>query len=152
LKLQVLGIGKVREAFYRDGVNEYAGRIQHYLPVKVIEVAKERSGAARDLEDAYSKVRKDHLKASVRVALDRTGRAMSSEKLAAWLENAMVNGESMASFVIGGPHGLAPGALEDSGVALSLSTLTLPHHMARLLLMEQLYRAMTIIRGEPYHK
>lgn len=152
MKLQVLGIGKVREPFYRDGVEEYAGRIKHYLPIEVIEFAKERSGAARDLEVTYSKVRKDHLKGSVRVALDRTGRAMSSEKLAAWLENAMVSGESLASFVIGGPHGLATGALEDSGLTLSLSTLTLPHQMARLLLMEQLYRAMTIIRGEPYHK
>ena len=152
MKLQVIGIGKVREPFYREGVEEYAGRIKHYLPVSIVEAAKERSGERRDLEDAYSKVRKDHLKGSVRVALDRTGRAMSSEKLAVWLEKAMVGGESLVSFIIGGPHGLAPGALEDSGLAMSLSTLTLPHQMARLLLMEQLYRAMTIIRGEPYHK
>ncbi|MDF1536503.1 MAG: 23S rRNA (pseudouridine(1915)-N(3))-methyltransferase RlmH [bacterium] len=152
MKLQVLGIGKIREPFYKDGVDEYAGRIRHYLPIRVIEAAKERSGNPRDLEEAYSKLRKDHMKASARVALDRTGRAMSSEKLAGWLENAMVTGQDLASFIIGGPHGLASGAVEDSGLVLSLSALTLPHQMARLLLMEQLYRAMTIIRGEPYHK
>jgi 23S rRNA (pseudouridine1915-N3)-methyltransferase len=152
LKLQVLGIGKIREPYYRDGIDEYTGRIRHYLPIRVVEAAKERSGAQRDMEEAYSKLRKDHLKASARVALDRTGRTMSSEKLAAWLEKAMVSGENLVSFVIGGPHGLASTALEESGLVLSLSALTLPHQMARLLLMEQLYRAMTIIRGEPYHK
>ncbi len=152
MKLQVLGIGKIREPYYRDSIDEYIGRIRHYLPIRVVEAAKERSGAQRDLEKAYSKLRKDHLQASARVALDRTGRTMSSEKLAAWLEKAMINSENLVSFVIGGPHGLASTAVEESGLTLSLSALTLPHQMARLLLMEQLYRAMTIIRGEPYHK
>ena len=77
---------------------------------------------------------------------------MSSEDLAGWLEKAMLDSVGLVSFIIGGPHGLAASALSDSDQAISFGAMTLPHQMARLLLVEQVYRAFTIIRGEPYHK
>jgi 23S rRNA (pseudouridine1915-N3)-methyltransferase len=77
---------------------------------------------------------------------------MSSEQLARFLEQGMTNGVNLVSFLIGGPYGLASSALDESRTILSLSEMTLPHQMARLLLVEQVYRATTIIRGEPYHK
>jgi 23S rRNA (pseudouridine1915-N3)-methyltransferase len=152
LKLQVLAIGKVRETCYRDAIEEYRKRIRKHLAITVLETAKEQTGKEKDLESAYQKVRTEHFKADLPVALDVRGQAMASEEFAAWLEAAMVNGTNMVSFLIGGPNGLPDAARRDSKMVLSLSTMTLPHQMARLVLMEQLYRALSIIRGEPYHK
>jgi 23S rRNA (pseudouridine1915-N3)-methyltransferase len=152
LKLQVLGIGKVREPYYRGAIEEYRQRISKHLDIRVLESAKERTGQAGDLEAAYLKIRREHMKADMPVALDRNGRSMSSEDFAAWLERAMIDGTTLVSFLIGGPHGLADAALRDSRMSLSLSVMTLSHQMARILLMEQIYRALSIIRGEPYHK
>ncbi|UCG38428.1 MAG: 23S rRNA (pseudouridine(1915)-N(3))-methyltransferase RlmH [bacterium] len=152
MKVQILGIGRIREAFYREAVEHYLVRIRRYVPIELKETAKERTGRPQDLETAYAKVRRDHVKAGMPVALDKGGKAVSSEELAAWLEKAMLDGLDIVSFVIGGPHGLAPSALKDSRQVLSLSALTLPHQMARLVLAEQIYRALSIIRGEPYHK
>jgi 23S rRNA (pseudouridine1915-N3)-methyltransferase len=152
LKLQVLGIGKVREPYYRDAIEEYRKRIGKHLAVCVLESAKERTGRAGDLEAAYLKIRREHIKADLPVALDRNGKSMSSEDLAAWLEGAMLDGTTLVSFLVGGPCGLADTAIRDSRMTLSLSAMTLPHQMARLVLMEQVYRAISIIRGEPYHK
>jgi 23S rRNA (pseudouridine1915-N3)-methyltransferase len=152
LKLQVLGIGKVRESYYRDAIEEYRVRIRKHLAISVLESTKERTGQAGDLEAAYSKIRREHIKADLPVVLDRNGKTMSSEDLAAWLEESMRGGINLVSFLVGGPHGLAATAFQDSRMSLSLSAMTLPHQMARLLIMEQIYRAISIIRGEPYHK
>ena len=152
MKIQVLGIGKIREPYFKEAVEEYRRRIGYYVPIRVRDVAKEISGSERDLETAYSRLKKEHHKADLKVALDRNGRIMSSEDLAAWFEKAMLDSVDLISFIIGGPHGLAGSAMADSDQTLSLGAMTLPHQMARVLLVEQVYRAFTIIRGEPYHK
>jgi 23S rRNA (pseudouridine1915-N3)-methyltransferase len=152
LKIQVLGIGKIREPYFREAVEEYTRRIGHYIPIRVRDAAKEISGSEQDLETAYGRLQKEHHRADLKVALDREGRIMSSEDLAAWFEKAMLDSVGLISFIIGGPHGLAGSALIDSDQTISLGAMTLPHQMARLLLVEQVYRAFTIIRGEPYHK
>lgn len=152
MKVQVLGIGKIREPYFREAVEEYTRRIGYYVPIRVRDAAKEISGSDQDLETAYDRLKKEHQKADLKVALDRKGRVMSSEDLAAWFEKAMFNSVDLVSFVIGGPYGLADSALADSDQTLSLGAMTIPHQMARLLLVEQVYRAFTIIKGEPYHK
>jgi 23S rRNA (pseudouridine1915-N3)-methyltransferase len=152
LKIQVLGIGKIREPYFREAVEEYTRRIGHYVPIRVRDAAKELSASEHDLEAAYNRLRKEHHKADLKVALDKKGRTMSSEDLAAWLGKAMLNSVGLISFIIGGPHGLALSALTESDQTLSLGAMTFPHQMARLLLLEQVYRALTILRGEPYHK
>ena len=152
MKIQVLGIGKIREPYFREAIEEYSRRIGHYAQVRVRDAAKEISGSSQDLETAYGRLQKEHLKADLKVALDRNGRVMSSEDLAAWFEKAMIDSVGMISFIIGGPYGLADSALADSDQRLSLGAITLPHQMARLILVEQVYRAFTILRGEPYHK
>ena len=152
MKLQVLGIGRVRESYYTDAIGEYQKRIGKHLSIRVLETVKESTGRDEDLETAYLKIRKEHLKADMPVALDRSGKTMSSEQLAGLLEKAMSDGVNLVSFLVGGPHGLAASALGESRMVLSLSAMTLPHQMARLLMIEQVYRALTIIRGEPYHK
>jgi 23S rRNA (pseudouridine1915-N3)-methyltransferase len=85
------------------------------------------------------------------VALTRKGRAMSSRTLAKWLSERALEARDVA-FLLGGAYGLGPDVLNNVGHQLSLSSMTLPHEMARLVLVEQLYRAGTILRGEPYHK
>ncbi len=152
MNIEVLAIGKVREPFYRSPMSEYARRLSGYCGFEIVETAKERSGQEKDLEKAYLPLRKKHLGADVPVALHQSGKQMTSEALAGWLEGLMNAGTKRISFVVGGPHGLAKSAIGESGLILSLSKMTFPHQMARLLLMEQLYRAFTIIRGEPYHK
>lgn len=152
MRIQVLGIGKIREPYFREAVEEYTRRIGHYVPIRVRDAAKELSAGERDLEDAYNRLKSDHVKADRKVALDREGRVMSSEGLAQWFEKEMLASVGLISFVIGGPYGLAPSALGDSDMTLSLGAMTFPHQMARLLLLEQVYRALTILRGEPYHK
>ena len=152
MKIQVLGIGKIREPYFRDAIGEYTRRIKYYAPIRVRDAAKELSESEQDLETAYSRLKKEHHRADLKVALDRNGRIMSSEDLANWLEKAMLDSVGLVSFIIGGPHGLARSALADSDRIISLGAMTLPHQMARLMLMEQVYRAFTIIRGEPYHK
>ena len=152
MKIQVLGIGKIREPYFREAIEEYSRRIGYYAQIRVRDAAKEISDSSQDMETAYGRLRKEHLKADLKVALDRKGRMMSSEDLAAWFEKAITGSVDMISFIIGGPHGLAPSALTDSDQRLSFGAITLPHQMARLILVEQVYRAFTILRGEPYHK
>ena len=152
MKIQVLGIGKIREPYFREAVEEYSRRIGYYVPIRVRDAAKEISGSDQDLVTAYDRLKKDHQKADLKVALDRKGQVMSSEDLAAWFEKAMLNSVDLVSFIVGGPYGLAGAAIADSDQTLSLGAMTIPHQMARLLLVEQIYRAFTIIRGEPYHK
>ena len=77
---------------------------------------------------------------------------MRSEELAIFLERLMIEGKSKIDFIIGGPDGLAKGLINNGDLCLSLSDLTFPHRMARLILLEQLYRCFKIIRGEPYHR
>jgi 23S rRNA (pseudouridine1915-N3)-methyltransferase len=152
MKLQVLAIGKIRETWYREAIEDFRKRIKRHLDIDILESEKERTSREKDLESAYFKVRAGHIKADLPVALDVKGKVMSSEDLARWLESAMVGGTNLVSFLVGGPHGLPDVAGRDSRMTLSLSAMTLPHQMARLVLMEQLYRALSIIRGEPYHK
>lgn len=152
MKLQVLAIGKVRESWYSEAIQDYQKRIRKHMAVSVLETVKERTRNEKDLELAYRKIRPEHVRADLPVALDVNGKMMSSDEFAAWLETAMVKGTKLVSFLLGGPNGLPAEANRDSKMVLSLSEMTLPHQMARLFLMEQLYRALSIIRGEPYHK
>jgi 23S rRNA (pseudouridine1915-N3)-methyltransferase len=90
--------------------------------------------------------------ASVRVVMDERGQLLTSAELAQQLERWMNSGAKQISFIIGGAAGLEPSLRDSADLLLALSPMTLPHELARVILSEQLYRAMTIIRGEPYHK
>ena len=86
------------------------------------------------------------------VVLDRTGRALDSPGLAAWLNEALLGGATEAAFIIGGPLGLAPQMIERADLLLSFSSMTFPHQMMRVILLEQIYRSYRIMHGQPYHK
>jgi 23S rRNA (pseudouridine1915-N3)-methyltransferase len=152
--VHVVAVGRVRDAALREACNAYAARIGHYQRFELREVReagrKERDGAAaRRLEGRAllgAVPQGGHI-----VALSRGGEAKTSEELAGLVERWREQARDVA-FVVGGAHGLDQVVLDRAHQRLALSDMTLPHELARLVLLEQLYRAMTILRGEPYHK
>ena len=132
-------------------MQEYRKRLSHYSRLELIELPEAKGdkpqAMAKEAEGILSAVGPN----AWLVALDERGKQLSSVELAELIRKAQ-NGSADLVFAIGGDEGLAPGVREKARVVLSLSRMTLPHRMARLLLMEQLYRAFTILRGEPYHK
>jgi 23S rRNA (pseudouridine1915-N3)-methyltransferase len=140
VKLTVLAVGKLREAWVQDGCAEYAKRMRGKLPLEVIE-----------LRDDDELVRRLPPRAEL-WALDERGKQLSSEELAAALGKRMTSGSAGLAFAIGGADGLPASLLERAAFRWSLGRLTLPHRLARLVLIEQLYRALSILRNEPYHR
>jgi 23S rRNA (pseudouridine1915-N3)-methyltransferase len=152
VKISVLAVGKLKEEFYREGCSFYLSRLRPFCPVEMVEGAKERGESESDREAAYGGLRPRFAKAQLRVALDLRGKAMDSTALARFLGRALDRGTGAAAFLVGGPSGLPKAALADATDLLSLSPMTLPHQMARMVLLEQLYRGFSILRGGPYHR
>jgi 23S rRNA (pseudouridine1915-N3)-methyltransferase len=142
--LVVLAVGKIKEPGLRDAIDEYAKRVARHFPVSEVEV--------KDAEETplLAALEKKLPASSHVVALDAKGRPLTSEAFARWLGARTSQGKGNVTFVIGGAEGLPRALLERADETLSLSAMTFPHRLARLVLMEQLYRAVTILRGEPY--
>ena len=147
----LLFVGKTKEGFVREGIEKYRELVGHFLPIEVREIkgAGSREKTAAIEEEAESILARlqpgDFL-----VALDERGREYDSAGLAGELEKLTESGRRLV-LVLGGPFGLSDKVRERANLLLSLSKLTFTHEMARLILLEQLYRAMTIIKGKAYH-
>ena len=155
MKFEIIAVGKQRNDHFRALTNEYLGRIEHYVPVEEIEVRESRitdQNVSKGLAEEASSLESAASEGAVTIALDERGKELSSRQLARWVDDWMVSGRRYVSFFIGSANGLAPDFGRQCQRRLSLSKMTLPHEMARMLLAEQLYRAMSIIRGEPYHR
>ena len=147
-------VGRVR-GHLAPAVEEFEQRARRYWKLEVVEVdagaaGKRSPGEVMAAEEERILGRLPG--AAEVVALTRTGGTMASEDLARWLGDLALRGSAGPAFVVGGAFGLGGGVLARAGRRLSLSPFTLPHELARLVLAEQLYRAGTILRGEPYHK
>ena len=155
MKVLVLAVGKPRGVL-AEAIAEYEGRARRYFTFEAAEVKEEpfrRAGDAARVRDEEGKRLLTRVPAGAEVvALHETGKQWTSEQLSRWLEELAVRGSPGAAFVIGGAYGLSDEILRTARHQLSLSAMTLPHELARLVLTEQLYRAGTIARGEPYHK
>jgi len=137
----------------RDAIAEYETRAGRYWPLQVVEVKETRGGDdARIVADESERLVARVPDGVEQVALTRKGERWSSRKLARFLQEKAVHGHPGAAFLIGGALGLSDETLSRARHRLSLSSFTMPHELARLVLAEQLYRAGTIVRGEPYHK
>lgn len=148
-KLLVVAVGKLKERFWEDACKEYLKRLRPYADVEVRELPD--STPERE-EQAVLRVL-DKLPAGVRVILlDIRGTEVSSTQLAQKLEGLAVEGVSQVVFIIGGSDGVTPAVKARAHERLSFGPITLPHNLARVVLLEQLYRAQKIIRHEPYHK
>lgn len=150
MKICVASVGKVKDKNLRALNDEFEGRIAHYLPFESISVKEGKGTQIKAMEAAA-------LKAAIPegahvVLLDEHGKSMRSVELADFLQAQMNRSTRHVVFVIGGAAGLDPDWLKTADTRLTLSAMTLPHEVARLILVEQLYRALTILRGEPYHK
>lgn len=154
MRATVVAVGKLKERHWREAAEEYLKRLRPYVDVRVIEVAdvdltRDEARAIRAEGEGVLRA----LPAGARVvALDVGGRELSSEEFAGWLEGHMGSGRGDLAFVLGGAAGLSAEVVARAEERLSLSRMTLPHQMARVVLLEQLYRAFRIIRGEPYHR
>jgi 23S rRNA (pseudouridine1915-N3)-methyltransferase len=151
----VVAVGRVRGDL-ATAVKGYETRAGRYWKLEVVEVAAGAGGSSASPE-AVRHAEADRLLARIPaeielVALTREGKGMDSRELSGYLERHAVRSSAGVAFVIGGAFGLGDSVLTRAARALSLSRMTLPHEMARLVLAEQLYRAGTILRGEPYHK
>lgn len=158
MRLKVICVGKASGPFRQLSV-EYEQRIRRYAQLDVVEVeeAKYRglppaAEIARLQEKEAEGIRSELRSRWYTVLLDVAGSSLTSEGLARFLEERAVRSEGDVAFVVGGSLGLSPSLSASARFSLSLSAMTLPHPLARVVLMEQLYRALTIHRGEPYHK
>ena len=153
MKTQIISIGKMRDKALKSLFDEYYGRLQHYGSFDEIELKEGRGKSVDQIKSAEAHLILDSLpKTGIVVALDERGKAMSSREFAAWIEELQLRSNKYLSFCIGGADGLHPNILSRADRKICLSSMTLTHEFARVLLTEQLYRAMTILRGEPYHK
>jgi 23S rRNA (pseudouridine1915-N3)-methyltransferase len=144
VKITILAVGKVKERGIREAIDDYLGRVRRHFPVEEVEV---RDAPHAELAGAIDK---RWPAAAHAVALDVSGTARTSEQFARWLEAKASQGKGHVLFLIGGADGLPPVSIARAAEKLSLSAMTFPHRLARLLLAEQLYRAVTILRNEPY--
>lgn len=155
MKIVLAAVGKARGPA-AELIAEYEARAKRYFPLEVAEVKEEafrRPGDAARVRDEEGKRLLARVPTGVEiVALHETGKAWTSQQLADWLAGLAVRGSPGAAFVVGGAYGLSDEILQRARHQLSLGAFTLPHELARLILAEQLYRAGTIQRGEPYHK
>jgi 23S rRNA (pseudouridine1915-N3)-methyltransferase len=156
LKIRIIVVGRTKSAFLRDGETFYLARLRKYAQVQWVETKPSKIIKGRPdeviLKDEAEGIEKQLSPGAHMVALDRLGCQCGSEGFAAWLDSLSSRGVSVVSFIIGGPLGLSRDMLEQADEVLSLSEFTLTHEMSRLILLEQLYRAFTILRGEKYHK
>lgn len=152
--VQILAVGRMRNGPLRTACDDYERRLQRFLRLEIKEVRdaglRDRDAvAARRVESAALR---DAMHQGTRViALTREGRQMDSVEFAEWVQHLRRQARD-AAFLIGGAHGLDDSLLQESDETLSLSNMTLPHELSRLVLLEQLYRACTILDGGPYHK
>lgn len=156
MRLAIVAVGRVRTSYLRAGCDDYLGRLGHFLPVREVEVrdaSRRRKGdPARWRAEEGAALLAAVPPGALVVALDERGRTWDSRGFARWLGDQRDAGVPEVAFLIGGPDGLDPTIRRQANVVWSLSPLTFPHELARLVLLEQLYRAGTILTGRPYHR
>jgi 23S rRNA (pseudouridine1915-N3)-methyltransferase len=144
MHIHVMAVGKIKEPGVRAWIDDYAKRIGRYATYHELEL---KDGDLADVEERFRRAIPPRARV---VAMEVEGRAMSSDDLSRFVGSALDGAVQHLVFVIGGAYGLPPALSKSADIRLSLSKLTLPHRLARVFLVEQIYRAFTILRGEPY--
>ncbi len=159
IDIRLICVGKLKEKFYVDAVGEYTKRLGAYCKLSILELPEERlpdKPSAAQIEAALEKEGDRILgkipAGSVIVALCVEGQTLSSEALAQRMETWTVQGKSQFVFLIGGSFGMHPKVKQQAALRLSMSPMTFPHHLARVMVLEQIYRAFKINEGSSYHK
>ena len=153
MRLRVIWTGKTKDTRLRELQSDYEKRLSHYTRCEVVEIRESPGAGSKAGIDKGSRSISDRLSnGAVAVLLDPKGSEWSSQDLAAQIQRWENQGTKEVAFIVGGPHGVSPELAERVQHRWSLSRLTLTHEMARVVLLEQLYRAYTIIHGLPYQK
>ncbi|MEC0303636.1 23S rRNA (pseudouridine(1915)-N(3))-methyltransferase RlmH [Terribacillus saccharophilus] len=159
MKITIISVGKLKEKYLKQGIEEYTKRLGAYAKVDLIEVPDEK--APENLSEADMQIVKqkegDRILSKIGpddyvISLEIKGQMITSEQLASKIDGLATYGKSKIVFVIGGSLGLSEEVMQRSDYALSFSKMTFPHQLMKLVLVEQVYRAFRIIKGEPYHK
>ena len=154
MKHEIVFLGKTKDRFIQQGIEEYTSRLKHYTNIE-ITILKDKSGGKTSFEAIESQGQQmlnTVSRGSVIVALDSRGKQFTSESFSQKIVNWEINGVKQVTYLIGGPEGISEKILQAAQLVLSFSTMTFTHDMVRMLLVEQLYRAYTIKNGERYHK
>lgn len=148
LKIDLICVGKLKERFYIDAAEEYCKRLSRYCNIETIEIPEYRlpddpldSHIMLGLEKESESIKKKLAPGAYTVALCVSGSEMSSPGLSSFISDSTVKGTSRISFIVGGSYGLHESVINSADLSLSLSKMTFPHHLARVILLEQLYRA-----------
>lgn len=155
MKIVLLSIGKTEDKYIKEGIDKYLKRLKHYTKLELLDLPELKNTKA--LTQEQQKVKEAELifkKISVTdfvVLLDEKGMELTSGQFAFYLDKKAIASTSTLVFVIGGPYGFDASVYQRANDKLSLSRMTFSHQMVRLFFAEQLYRAYTIIKGEPYH-
>jgi 23S rRNA (pseudouridine1915-N3)-methyltransferase len=156
MRLHLVFVGKTAFSDLESAIGRYLDRLGHYCRVEVLYVKAEKiTGAVEDRmvrEREGERILKIAGRQGYLIACDQGGRELDSRELSGVIEKLMGSGVSDLWVAVGGPAGVSPQVLTSARLVLSLSKMTLPHDLARLVLVEQLYRAFTIIKGEPYNR
>lgn len=154
MKTILILVGKTTDKHFQAGIADYVERISHYMPFELVtisELKNTKSLTEEQQKTAEGELILKQLQASDTVVLlDEHGRELRSVEFARWLEQKRINARRLV-FIIGGPYGFSSALYSRANEQLSLSKMTFSHQMIRLVFTEQVYRACTIIRGEPYH-
>jgi len=156
MKLTLLWPRSTADAELASVAERYFNRIKHFFPIEIVEIAPER-GRQSESDVAIMRAHSARLLRAIPaqghvVAVDERGRSLDSLKFAKWLERLTIDQPHGVIFVMGGDVGLDQSVRQRAGDVLSLSAMTLPHQLARVVLLEQIYRACTLMRNIPYHK
>ncbi|MGW9100487.1 23S rRNA (pseudouridine(1915)-N(3))-methyltransferase RlmH [Priestia megaterium] len=159
MNISIITIGKLKEKYLKQGIQEYLKRLSSYAKVEIIELADEKAPENLSESEMEQVKQKEGVRILAKIsddthviALAINGKQKSSEELAKEINSLATYGKSKIAFVIGGSLGLSSEVMKRSNAALSFSKMTFPHQLMRLVLVEQIYRAFRIIRNEPYHK
>jgi 23S rRNA (pseudouridine1915-N3)-methyltransferase len=157
--IRIIAVGRLRERYWQDAAIDFTRRLRPYSRLEMVEIpahiketatpAEEKKAIAEEGLAILEKLKRHSGPVTV---LDNAGTALDSPELAAWLNKQILEGRTQVAFVIGGPQGLAQDVLERADLVLSLSRMTFPHQMMRIILLEQIYRSFRIMHHEPYHK
>lgn len=159
MQIQIVAIGKIREPYIREGIRIYQTRLCSANKIMFIDIPEEKVTAKSSATEKQLAKEREGMKllaaapdTNVVIVLDPGGTMLSSRELSAQMTEWELKGQGKISFFIGGPYGLSPEVISRADLVLSLSRMTFPHELVRLVLIEQIYRAECIRRGIPYHK
>ena len=159
MKVTIIAVGKLKESYLKEGIGEYTKRLSRFCDLQMVEVEDEQAPETLSPAQEEQIKRKEAAKIAGKlkegtflIVLDVKGEKKSSEGFASALQSCFTSGRSNITFVIGGSLGLDAELLKKADLRLSLSDMTYPHQLTRLILLEQIFRAFKIINGEVYHK